>query len=146
MTNNKLPDNDIVKALECCADLPQHNCKIECPYFEKGCDEPLIKDTLDLINRLQARVEKCEKVEFFADKTIATLQAENERAYKEIDRLSQVVLYNDGVTEMKVEEAKTEAYKECIEKCKEEWGDGEFVCAEDFDDLLKELVGDNNES
>lgn len=38
-----------------------------------------INHAIDLINRLQAKLEKCEKVEHFADKTIATLQAENKR-------------------------------------------------------------------
>ena len=73
--SNKLTDKEIAKALEQCE--MQQTCSY-CPYFEKlGCKKRLYKDALDLINRLQARVEKCEKVEHFADKTIATLQAEN---------------------------------------------------------------------
>ena len=92
MPDKKPTDSEIVKALE------------YWQQFDKGIDDMLsgrlkgnkmlleqkeiVKTTLnlfDLINRLQARVEKSEKVEHFADKTIATLQAENERL-KEIKK------------------------------------------------------------
>ena len=50
-------------------------------YTPEECLQKIV-DQHKEINRLQARVEKCEKVEHFADKTIATLQAENERLKK----------------------------------------------------------------
>ena len=73
-----MTDNEIIKALECCT---QNTKCPTCPMWNTGqnCMNRLYQYALDLINRLQARVEKCEKVEHFADKTIATLQAENER-------------------------------------------------------------------
>ena len=66
---NKMTDNEIIKAFKRIT---------EYQGFTSNASKTL-KDTLDLINRLQARVEKCEKVEHFADKTIATQQAEIKR-------------------------------------------------------------------
>ena len=125
MPDKKLTDNEIKKALECCSKDEINGLNI----FTYG-DVPmrsLLRYALDLINRLQE---------------------ENERLDKEVDRLSQVVLYNDGVTEMKVEEAKAEAYKECIEKVKDIDQcafDGWIEFPEDkLDNLLKELEGEDN--
>ena len=79
---DKLTDKEIVKALE---DLVKcNNNEIDCgscslSVFYPRCPEEVGELALDLINRLQAQVKKCEKVEHFADKTIATLQAENKR-------------------------------------------------------------------
>ena len=65
-------------------------------YKEKGdCRTTVHKDILDLINRQKTEIE---------------------RLNKENDRLSQCVLYHDGVTEMKVEEAKVKAIKEFWKK------------------------------
>ena len=96
---NKLTGKEIVKGLECCS--IEHACS-KCPYARnKGCSciNGILKDALDLINRkdeelnrLQARVEKCEKVEHFADKTIATLQAENERLIEEVAKVRRKAL------------------------------------------------------
>ena len=116
MTDKKLTDNEIVKALE------WYVSKFKTAGFvymdADGTHLIGTQDVLDLINRLQA---------------------ENERLDKEVDRLSQVVLYNDGVTEMKVEEAKAEAYKECIEKAKDLFPKEDWFTREAFDNLLKEL-------
>ena len=76
-----MADNEIIKALECLCGCAL-KCR-ECPYSPiypfPSCQRQVAKDTLALITRQQAIVEKAEKVEYFADKTIATLQAENER-------------------------------------------------------------------
>ena len=67
-----MQDNDIIKALECCNKL-NHNewsanlkiCKEECPYKANCYDEEkninMISDTLDLINRQQAEIERLKK-------------------------------------------------------------------------------------
>ena len=48
-------DNDIIKALGCCA---VSNCD-DCPYFKFGnCLEKLQLDAVDLINRLKAENER----------------------------------------------------------------------------------------
>ena len=136
MTDKKLTDNKIIKALECCKN--DGIICFECPYKKtNGCMEKLSADALDLINRLQARVEKCEKVEHFADKTIATLQAENEKlnTFAEIKKEEIVKL---------ITKTKAEAYKEFADELKKRSigirSNFDFKC--DIDNLLKELVGD----
>lgn len=159
-----MTDKDIIKALEICT--KQGDCK-NCLFGDDGdCGVTLLNLSYDLINRLQARVEKCEKVERFADKTIATLQAENKRlstlaelgnkraddyrvmrdralkAEKEVERLKKgwkadVILTAD---------TKAEAYKEFAERLKENsiatFSFKGVVMVEEIDNLLKELVGE----
>ena len=126
---DKLTDSEIKKALECCKQEIDDNgvicgeCK-KCPNYDGKtglCKEDLPTFTLDLINRLQA---------------------ENERLKK-------------GWKADVIETAniKAEAYKESIEKVKEklrdiakiEWCDNYYylVGTAFFDNLLKELVGDD---
>lgn len=72
-----MTDNEIKKALECCLVEPK---TIFLRDNKTGEITTLnMNDIFNLITRQQAIVEKFEKVEHFADKTIATLQAENER-------------------------------------------------------------------
>lgn len=73
-------------------------------------------------------------------------KAEVERLNKEVDRLSQVVMYNDSITETKVSEAR----KEFWDRLKKE---AEFISGGDYgfsfeiredvaDNLLKEMEGE----
>lgn len=51
-------DNEIIKALECCISPVYEECK-KCPlYDDPTCRRELLKDTLDLINRQQAEIER----------------------------------------------------------------------------------------
>ena len=171
--NNNLTDAEIIKALECCGALDK-GCQ-KCLYnetFGSICIHFLCKDTLDLINRQQAIVEKSEKVQYFADKTIATLQAENKYLNETINNLTieKDALF-DKAEELKAEierlktnlnvelenfateydnKIKVEAYKECIEKVRK-LAVGMHPCSDelrvfdnDLDNLLKELMGENN--
>ena len=100
-------------------------------------DIAFLKKLLDLINRYEEIVKKCEKVEHFADKTIATLQAENERLKWERD--AYIEIQNTAIAE-----AKAKAIKEFAERLKEEsehfWEEKEnFVSEEQIDNLLKEM-------
>lgn len=55
-----MSDNEIKKALECCAD-EHRGCTDYCPYVGKiSCAFDLRKDALDLINRQQAEIERLE--------------------------------------------------------------------------------------
>ena len=76
---SKLSDNEIKKALECCSSSTGAEACRGCPFNEKDIcdneDEAPQKYALDLINRLEAEIE---------------------RLNKEIDRLSQCVMYHDG--------------------------------------------------
>ena len=56
MTDKKLTDAEIVKALECCVrDGYPYGCE-DCPYHMLDCNEGLDADALDLINRLQEKI------------------------------------------------------------------------------------------
>ena len=74
---------------------------------------------------------------------IRELTEENERSAKEIDRLSQVVLYHNGITEMEVEEAKADTVRRMQERLKKTseivYGD-RAVCVELIDQIAKELL------
>ena len=106
-------------------------------------------------------MEKCEKVENFADKTIATRQAENERLKSECEKQYKIAEATiraeiaDGGTSCHWCEdtirgvAKSEAYKEFAERLKGTFPQDDFLrstkrISEDIDNLLKELVGEDN--
>ena len=134
MTDHKFTDAETVKALECC-NTPGSCC--ECPYYgineveyDDLCVQTLINDILPLINRQKAEIE---------------------RLNKEVDRLSQCVLYHDGiVSDLKkdVFNAKAEAIKEFVERaidlavCKDN-GDGTermFVSIANLRKIAKEMT------
>lgn len=52
-----MTDNEIIKALECC---PKYAACVKCPLYkrEEKCREVLLKNALDLINRLYAEIEE----------------------------------------------------------------------------------------
>lgn len=126
----------------------------------------IIKATLDLINRQKAEIERLEKVEHFADKTIATQQAEIERlktlnskleaenySFKVKERenpLEMALLIDEQAEQLKT--AKAEAIKEFAERLKEEIDirpthsnkQNKFVFFL-IDNLVKEMVGDADE-
>ena len=122
--NNKLPDTEIVKALECC--IVFDNCEnLQCPMIEEcGKDiGALYKCTISLINRLQA---------------------ENERLKAEVK-------FSDYMEYESINHIKAEAVKEFAERLKTEYAKGMnwfkkkescYVDVGDIDNLLKEMVGD----
>lgn len=139
----KLTDNEIVKALECCT-TNGATCK-ECPAFVKvdrsNCKK-YFRGALDLINRLQAEIEKWQGGYMTQKQEIANLEielkamrgaansykAENERLTKENAILSQNAdtAFQDGLNEAQdlyAEQVKTEikaeAYKEFAESAVE---------------------------
>lgn len=71
---NKLTDAEVKKALECCG---KDDCD-NCPNTFGNCYSNLAGYTLDLINRQEGEIEKNENIIRVADKTIETLNAENE--------------------------------------------------------------------
>ena len=137
---NKLTDNEIVKALECCCG--DNGC-FGCPYTENHSCRLLrnpIKDALDLINRLQAENKELKKE--LAKPILATkdLKVSFER------------IYRIGEEKALVQALKAEAYKEFTERLKSEYADFdkkyEVILPENLnkaiDDLLKEKVGEDN--
>jgi hypothetical protein len=132
-----MTDNQIIKALGCCK---HHRECCFCNYVEEcGNKRNLTISALDLINRLQAQIEKLEKVEHFADKTIATQNAE-------IERLHSYETY---------QYAKAEAYKEFAEAVKQDFDNPNIqkhgldyvkFLKGIIDRRLKEKMGENDET
>ena len=106
-----MTDNQIIKALECCAD--EMGCKKGCPCFDpkaKGscCTISKIgieKIALDLINRQQAEIERLQKVK--------------EQIKKEKNKILDAQMFLAKICdnlEKKLKTAKAEAIKEYTEK------------------------------
>ena len=121
-----MTDNDIIKALQCCADC--FGCPADCPLFEddRACLLALNKPTLDLINRQKAEIERL------------TDEKENLRCV--IEDLSNNTEY-----------AKAEAVKDFAEMLKEFYTDEDItddmhcpigVIKANIDNLVKEMVGE----
>ena len=127
---DKLTDKEVVKALECC--VSEMDCP-NCPKKKDGveCVGNLLRDCFDLINRLQAENER--------------LQSRNN--FLEIEYKNQGNLFW-----ARVETAKAEAYKDCIEKVKKKYQIFEnqayainpYALHGFLNNLLKELVGEDN--
>ncbi len=144
MSDKKLTDSEIVKALECCiGDTDGKDC-FGCPLYEiDDCQAHLNLAALDLINRLQAENER--------------LKEEKSKLENKIDEIYPLVMQLPNA----MQQAKAESYKECIDKvkniiCENTYPDfdknGKAVniwksrAYKDIDNLLKELVGENNET
>lgn len=161
--DKKLTDKEIVKALEWCEQFTDNLVMANVDTKKRTLGLQVMqtcKSALDLINRLQARVEKCEKVEHFADKTIATLQAENERKDKiYIELLKTSSERADIISSLKAEnerlkkenhwfadigklysEIKAEAYKECIDKIQNQIKNNSVISAEWLREYLDNLL------
>ena len=84
-----MTDNEIVKALECCANC--ESCDFEttdCPLGEEmECRSLLAKYALDLINRLQADVENYKKVAEHQQSVTMDRGFEIKKLKAEIERL-----------------------------------------------------------
>ena len=130
-------DNEIIKALECCAvmyDCP--DCPFECDCGNMG---NLSTAAIDLINRLNERDKKNERIIELSDKTIKTQSAEIER-----------YLHSIKLLEKDVQTAKSEAVKEFVKKFEKKIKDVKFTLGQTWEiqnalkDTLKEMVGDDN--
>ena len=120
--DKKLTDNEIVKALECCAITAK--CRQECIFHKYGeeydvqnCTTHLAQATLELVNRLQA----------------------------EIERLKADVRFSVYLGYETTNQIKAEAVKEFAERLKENYiGTTTYYdLKNDIDNLLKEIIGDN---
>lgn len=96
--DKKLTDKEIVKALECCTKREHQCCNDgECPLFYKTvtyseCRWKLLKETTDLINRLQARIGIYETCNARKDEAIKHLEAENENYSKNNQQMTSDIL------------------------------------------------------
>ena len=147
MSDKKPADNEIKKALECCVgDNDGKNC-FDCPLWEiDDCQEQLLLDALDIINRPQAKVIKEQNKNSKLWNERNSLQAEVERLETE-NKLFVIYKGQRGFgkafffRELE-KQIKAEAYKEFAERLKE-WFRKESEVYKLIDNLLKELVGED---
>ena len=158
MTDNKLKDNEIIKALECCLDIFPLTCK-NCPLFnvknsKMVCSKSATKFAIDLINRQQA-----ENINLKGH--LEQLKSRYDNAKSEIKRLKGISVSPSkdpmdfcGVlcdyAEELIDKAKSEAYKEFAERLKEKKqevftavNDSSYaVTVYNIDNLVKEMAGE----
>ena len=77
MTDKKLSDNEIIKALECCINTDCVNCPNWSGKWYRGMCNDFLPNVLDLINRQKAEIEELKAI-VFMDRTeaIKNLKAE----------------------------------------------------------------------
>ena len=90
LAEQKLVDEEIVKALECCAVEPCEDCG-NCPRFtkEKLCHKANAKQSLNFIHRLQSERDKWFNHSIDLQAQINTLQLEKNKQKAEIERLTE---------------------------------------------------------
>lgn len=152
-----MTDNEIIKALECCANATHKDCK-NCPLFVvNGCVKTMSSNALDLINRQHA-----ENINLKVH--LEQLKSRYDNARTEIERLKGISVSPSkdpmdfcGVlcdyAEELIDKAKAEAYKEFAERLKENahtqpifdtycgnkyMGDVSKIYVVDIDNLVKE--------
>ena len=100
LTERKYTDEEVIKALECCAKNSTYDECCECLYVEcstqKGCVGELMEDAINLINRQKAEIERLNAV--------SEICGDCHKKYAE-----------------KIERAKSEAMKEFAERLKEKY-------------------------
>ena len=127
---DKLTDEQIKRALECCAKGNMDDACPECPLVDyDGCMEHLVVYLAELINRLQAENERLESL--------------NNRLGDDVD-LKIKYIYE---LEERLKTVKAEAYKEFAERIKLEFY-YEFdelipsIMADKIDNIVNELIGE----
>ena len=121
MLDNKLKDNEIKKAWECCSSQPQElccNCPIDISKIKGGCITVLTTNALDLINRLQSENERLTHI---TRNLIGEIKAE---AYKEFAERVKEFMHNKF-------------------KALDEY-EFEYITERDIDNLVKERACDDN--
>ena len=136
---NKLTDNEIIKALECC--IPQHNnnktCE-DCPLDTHRaktdglwCDTILMQNALDLINRQKAEI-------FALNARLEGSQEVNKILKAEIERLKEKyeLVYQPKAM------VRAEAIKAFAERLKGKLSFGKYIQPDQIDNLVKEMLGE----
>ena len=147
-----MESNDIIKALECCANC--ENCSYETTNCilakEMECRSLLAQNALDLINRQRTEIERLKQRNAVCEAANRCIVWQRDRRDREIEELhSQIAGLN--IYKSKI---KAEAYKEFAKKVKEfmhnkfkalDEYEFDYITERDIDNLLKETVGENNE-
>ena len=157
-----MTDNEIVKAYINCIGVHQSTDCQECPYHheEDGCYEKMTDDILSLINRQKTEIEALIAGQETLQKHIAKQKEENKwlqdqlskseaeiaKQESKIERLQHLLNSKAFVlADDKKKQAKAEAIKEFAERLKKVLGFGRYISYEQIDNLVKEMVGDEDE-
>ena len=163
---NEMKPEDVMRALECCVDTKDLMACQDCPYYgNEYCVHRLNTDALALLREKDAQISALQYQADFWDKharvldetisiqqkEIAEKDAEIERLNKEVDRLSQVVLYHDAFANDAMADARAEAITEFAERLKEHFSchDGVWygaVSYEEIDQIAKEMKEGNGDA
>lgn len=124
-----MTDNEIIKALECCANYGLFKC-LKCPKrgTSKTCMYDLSKEAIDLINRKQAEVERLSKL-------VIEKHTENNRLhdylqYTRADAIKEFAEKIDKILCLQIGPSRSLFWK----------------ISGEIDNLVKEMVGDNDGS
>ena len=137
MTERKITDEEVIKALECCASAECGKCKWEprgdCYRGSMECNDDLMREALDLIKRQRAEIERLHSE--VKEKTETIVFLKDQATGWSIDFCN---------LKAKLNTAKAEAIKEFADKLKEELTTGAAVMRVSvlniIDDLVKELT------
>ena len=80
MTDHKFADDEVIKALECCTNCICNHAKTdtECPLVKMAfCKNYLMKQSLALINRQKAEIERLERIRAELSRTVESLTNES---------------------------------------------------------------------
>ena len=151
---NKLTDEQIKKALECCINGNHLKSQVEicepCPYFLEGnCTDLLKQYALDLINRLETKNSNLQEKNSNLTSDLTSLQKDLTSAKAEVERLKNAYkqcAWERDTFQEELKTAKAEAYKEFANelKCRTHeisYNTMQVVNKDDIDNLLNELVG-----
>ena len=130
--NKKMTNNEIIKALECCKsrECPEcsrlHNVLSE----EHECRLDLMEKVYNLINRLNERDKKNERIIELSDKTIKVQSAEIERLQKSLNNMTDALVKTDEACR----KAESEAIKDFTDKIAEVFSKYEYLhsCADSY--------------
>ena len=152
MPDKKLTDNEIVQALECCMqNMSREKCK-DCPLTNALCRSELARLSFDLINRLQAEIERLENniecVECELSIVGDCVDEQRAEAIKEFaEKANEIIdliidlMFDDSVSKCQLPSCHKPSNipcesEICIQENKEYWHSK-------LDNLLKELVGED---
>ena len=147
-----MTDNEIIKALECCA-----NCEdcfygiTNCPLVEETeCRSLLAQNSLDLITRQQSKNKRLGKEVDLVSIQFQDLQERYEEAQAEIEQWKEEAnkyqkLWCIAMDDIEI--AQSEAIKEFAERLKDDSFEDkgyyyDIILVTDIDDVLKEMIGE----
>lgn len=102
MSERKYTDENIIKALECCADCDCENCPRWSEEWYNGSCDDLLPTALDLINRKNAEIDKLQEVNADLNESLRLAAEANKDLKAEIERLREYYKkYHDLMREIK---------------------------------------------